>query len=291
MKYFVLSVDIEDWFQVENLKGQIHYNAWPGKESRIAESTRIVLDILKRRDIKATFFILGWIAERKPELVKEIACRGHEIASHGYKHELLHKIDDSAVESDIRKSAEILNPLSKNKVIGYRAPSFSITKAASRALKAMNFVYDASLNDFQFNRRYGKIGTYNRVSKVDGSDVRFTVLENDLVEFPISVNTYLTIYWPLGGGYFRLSPMWFIRKQLHDIFKESDIVSIYLHPWEFDPGQPRLKSLSANYFFRHYYGLDRTADKIDNLIGLVKNSPDVTIKTFGEMAKILARKV
>lgn len=291
MKYFVFSIDIEDWFQVENLKNRIQYHEWGLKESRIDESTRVVLEILKRRNIRATFFILGWIAERKPALVKEIASQGHEIASHGYKHELLHKIDDSTVESDIRKSVEILRPLSRSKIVGYRAPSFSITKTATGVLKAMNFAYDASLNDFQFNRRYGKIATYDRTSRTDGEAVRWTILENDLIEFPISVNTYLTIYWPLGGGYFRLSPMWFIRKQLRDIFRKSDIVSIYLHPWEFDPGQPRLKSLSANYYFRHYYGLGKTADKIDNLIKLVKNFPDVKIKTFGEMAKILARRV
>ena len=291
MKYFVFSIDIEDWYQVENLKEQIQYDEWSLKESRIEESTRIVLDILKKRDVRASFFILGWIAERKPELVKEIASQGHEIASHGYKHELLHKIDGTAVASDIRKSIEILSPLSQNKIIGYRAPSFSITKTAARFLKGMNFVYDASLNDFQFNRRYGKIVTHNRVSRSDGDDIRYTVLENDLIEFPISVNTYLTIYWPLGGGYFRLSPMWFIRKQLRDVFKGNDIVSIYMHPWEFDPGQPRLKDLSKNYYFRHYYGLDKTSEKIDNLIRCLKNSPGVEIKTFGEIVKDLAHRV
>lgn len=287
MKKFVFSIDVEDWFQVENLKALVAYDDWHVEELRISESTEIVLDILHRYNVKATFFILGWIAEKRPDLVTRIARHGHEIASHGYKHELLHKIDENSIETDIRRSLEILQPLSRNKIIGYRAPSFSITKAATNALKKMNLVYDASLNDFQFNRRYGKLTTFNRESRTDGNILKYSVLDNGLIEFPISVNTYFSIYWPLGGGYCRLSPMWFLRKQLHDVFRKSDIVSIYLHPWEFDPGQPRLKKLGMNYYFRHYYGLDKTAEKVEKLIKIIKESPDVEIKTFGEIVERL----
>jgi polysaccharide deacetylase family protein (PEP-CTERM system associated) len=287
MKHFVFSIDVEDWFQVENLKGIVLYDDWHGEELRISESTEIVLDILRRHSVRATFFILGWIAEKEPDLVKNIASQGHEIASHGYKHELLHTIDENSIESDIRRSLQILAPLSCNDIIGYRAPSFSITKAATNALKKMNFVYDASLNDFQFNRRYGKLVTLNRTSKSGGNVVEYSVLDNGLIEFPISVNTYFNIYWPLGGGYCRLSPMWFLRKQLHDILRRNDIASIYLHPWEFDSDQPRLRKLGMNYYFRHYYGLDKTAEKVERLIRFVKESPDVEIRTFGEIAKSL----
>jgi polysaccharide deacetylase family protein (PEP-CTERM system associated) len=287
MKKFVFSIDVEDWFQVENLKGIVEYDDWHVEELRISESTEIVLDILRTYNVKATFFILGWIAERRPDLVIHIANQGHEIASHGYKHELLHTMDENSIEADIRRSLEILQPLSRNKVIGYRAPSFSITKAAANVLKRMNFEYDASLNDFQFNRRYGKLTTFNKESGMDSNIVKYSVLDNGLIEFPISVNTYFNIYWPLGGGYCRLSPMWFLKKQLNDVIRKGDIVSIYLHPWEFDPGQPRLKKLGMNYYFRHYYGLDKTAEKVEKLIKITKESPDVELKTFGEIVESL----
>lgn len=284
MKHFVFSIDVEDWFQVENLKGVMLYEEWASVDLRINESTKIVLDILKKHGVKATFFILGWIAERDHDLVKQIASHGHEIASHGYQHELLHTIDDTRIESDIGRSLEILTPLSYNKIIGYRAPSFSITKHAARSLRAMNFIYDASLNDFQFNRRYGRMIAHKKVGRIDEERCAYTVLENDLIEFPISVNTYLNIYWPLGGGYFRLSPMWFLRKQVQDVLKVNDVASIYLHPWEFDPAQPRLKGLSVNYYLRHYYGLDKTAEKFECLIRLIKNTQGLEINTFGEIA-------
>lgn len=289
MKYFVFSIDIEDWFQVENLKEQVRYEAWANEALRISESTELVLEIMKKHDVRGTFFVLGWIAERKPDLVRKIARQGHEIASHGYKHELLHMIDNATVEADIKRSLEILGPLSSRKIIGYRAPSFSITKSAIQSLKALRFKYDASLNNFQFNKRYGKITVCKRMDSVNNQNCSYTALENDLIEFPISVNRYFNVYWPLGGGYFRLSPRWFLRKQLQDIFVENDIVSIYLHPWEFDTSQPRVSGLSRSYYFRHYYGLARTAGKFETLIGLIKDMPDVEVKTFGEIAESFAR--
>lgn len=284
MKHFVFSIDVEDWFQVENLKGIVVHEAWPDAELRVSQSTQTVLDILKRHGVRATFFILGWIAERKPGLVKRIADHGHEIASHGYKHELLHKIDKLDIDSDIEKSLEILSPLSHSNIVGYRAPSFSITKDAARSLKSMGFIYDASLNEFQFNRRYGRITTYKKTGAVGNKQCVYTILDNGLIEFPISVNTYLSVYWPLGGGYFRLSPMWFLKKQLRDVLRLNDVASIYLHPWEFDPGQPRLKALGLNYHFRQYCRLDETASKFECLIKLVKEMPDLQINTFGEIA-------
>jgi polysaccharide deacetylase family protein (PEP-CTERM system associated) len=287
MKHFVFSIDVEDWFQVENLKGVILSEDWTDAELRISKSTEVILDLLEKHGVRATFFILGWIAERKPGLVKRISDKGHEIASHGYQHELLHKIDANSMETDIMKSLEILSPLSHNNIIGYRAPSFSITKDAAHLLKAMGFLYDASLNDFQFNRRYGRIKVYKKTGRIKRENCAYMVLENDLVEFPISVNTYFNVYWPLGGGYFRLSPMWFLKKQLHDVFKVNDVVSIYLHPWEFDPDQPRVRGLSLDYHFRHYYGLDDTAKKFDCLIRLIQNMHGVEIGTFGEIASDL----
>lgn len=288
MKYFVFSIDIEDWFQVENLKEQIQYAAWPSKALRISENTDLVLDIMRKHDIKATFFVLGWIAERRPDLVRRIASHGHEIASHGYKHELLHLIDDTTAEDDFRKSLDILGPLSPSRIIGYRAPSFSITKGTIQLLKKSGFKYDASVNEFQFNERYGKLAILKRTCRMNDHDCNYMTLENGLVEFPVSVNKYLGVSWPLGGGYFRLSPRWFLKKQLRDIFVENDIVNIYLHPWEFDALQPRVKGLSKDYYFRHYYGLAETADKFETLIDFIKDMPGVKVRTFTEMVQSLA---
>lgn len=284
MKKFVFSIDVEDWFQVENLREKILRSGWDKKEMRIVRNTNTVLDILNRKGIRATFFVLAWIAEKRPELVKMIAENGHEVASHGYGHELLHKMSDEEMRDDIKKSLDILGPLSENKIVGYRAPSFSITNKTADLLKKMGFIYEASFNKFQYNKRYGKINIREEIRKADLQSVNCTFLENGLVEFPVSVNTYFTIYWPLGGGYFRLSPMYFLKKQLNDIFKNSDIANIYLHPWEFDSQQPRVKGLRKNYRFRHYYGLNKTARKLAKFIEHVKSNPHIEIKTFGEIA-------
>ena len=283
MKRFVFSIDIEDWFQVENFKEKILYEEWNKKEIRVVTSTKLVLDILRKNGIKATFFVLAWIAEKRPELVKMIVENGHEIASHGYGHELLHKMSTKEIREDFKKSVDILAPLSKNKIVGYRAPSFSIMDSASDILKEMGFIYDASFNRFQFNKRYGEISIREEIDKPTCYASNLTFLKNGLIEFPVSISNLFFMNWPLGGGYFRLSPTWFLKKQLSDIFENSDIANIYLHPWEFDSGQPRIKSLRKGFYYRHYYGLNNTAEKLQKFIELVRKNQHIEIKTFGEV--------
>ncbi len=264
-KAFVFTIDVEDWFQVENLKGKIAYDSWDERELRVGESTGRVLEIFEAAGIRGTFFILGWTAERFPDLVRRIAAAGHEIACHGYGHHLLHELSREEIREDIERSLAILRPLSPHPIIGYRAPSFSITAEAASVLTELGFAYDASYNRFQLNARYGS-----------------TSMPDSLQEFPVTVNTYAGIHWPLGGGYFRLSPLWFLRKQLEDAVDSAAtrIHSLYLHPWELDPEQPRVKGLKKNYAFRHYYGLEKTAEKLREFIGMVQRTPGIEIVRF-----------
>ena len=275
MKTFIFSIDVEDWFQVENLRTVVNYEEWDEKELRVEKSTAIILDILDRHEVKATFFILGWIAEQCPDLVRQISSKGHEIASHGYAHKLLHEMDSAEVREDLLKSLEILQPLSSNSIIGYRSPSFSITDKSADIMNELGFKYDASYNKFQFNERYGEVIVESKKGQ--------SYLENGLLEFPVTYNTYFGVHWPLGGGYFRLSPSWFINKQIKDSFRKNDIANIYLHPWEFDRGQSRVSGLKLSLKFRHYYGLKQTASKLTRLIKNIKNSSNIFITTYSDI--------
>ena len=144
-------------------------------------------------------------------------------------------------------------------------------------------------NQFQFNKRYGKITLLKSIaSNEEGrpGDAVFK-FDNSLVEFPVTINSYFGINYPLGGAYFRLSPEWFLNKQLRDAVRvpnaECSVVNIYLHPWEFDPHQPRVRGIAPGYYFRHYYGLKNTAKKFERFVSLVKNSPNIKITTFQEI--------
>ena len=174
-----LSFDIEDWFQVENFKSHVSRKDWDNFELRVVGNTRRILALLKTYNTKATFFVLGWIARKCPELVKEIHQQGHEIASHGFGHELVYKQTVEEFEKDIRGSKELLESIINQEVLGYRAPSFSITKDSLWAidiLKKAGFRYDSSIFPVSFHDRYGFEGM-NNIPK------RF---ENGLLEIPIS---------------------------------------------------------------------------------------------------------
>ena len=269
---FVFSIDVEDWFQVENLKSVLTKKDWLDLDSRVEQNTRLILNIFQENDIKATFFVLAWVAKRYPDLVREISNFGHEIASHGYYHDLLHNITESEIKRDIIKSKEILTPLAKNDIIGYRAPSFSIHQKAVYILKDLGFKYDASYNVFQLNERYGDIEAENKTDKA------FFKLKDDLFEFPISSSKHMFLNIPFGGGYFRLFPSFFLKHQFEIISKEK-VSSLYLHPWEFDPSQPKIKKINKILYFRHYYGLETTESKLTSIIKTAKRS-QVHITTF-----------
>lgn len=254
-----LSFDIEDWFQVENLRSAIPRNLWDKKEFRVEANTNSILEILEENEIHATFFVLGWVAEKCPNLIEKIAKAGHEIASHGYSHELVYNMSRDEFREDIKRSKGFLESISGQEVIGYRAPSFSITKASLWALDILNeegIKYDSSIFPVNYHDRYGF---------AEASTSPF-VWPNGLLEIPLAVYRISKLSLPVaGGGYFRLFPYWYFKYFLRLINKQGQSFTFYLHPWELDPGQPRMK-VPLKYKFRHYINLDKTEDRLRRLI-------------------------
>ena len=255
-----LSFDIEDWFQVENLKEACPFSNWDRFETRVEQNTEILLQLLNKYHRKATFFILGWIAERKPNLVRRIFQENHEIASHGYKHEVVYRISANAFREDVSRSKELLEDIIGAKVIGYRAPNFSISKNSLWALdilKECGFAYDSSIFPTSFHDRYGFEGIR------ENSIFKF---QNGLFELPLTVYKLGKFNFPLGGGaYFRLFPYALFKALLRRINRKGDNFIFYLHPWELDSEQPKVK-IRRQYYFRHYINLHTTKHKLTKLI-------------------------
>ena len=254
-----LSFDIEDWFQVENLRSVIPRRDWDRYELRVERNTLKILRILRKYNAKATFFVLGWIAERCPDLVRKISLEGNEIASHGYSHELIYNQTQSQFEEDLLRSKRILEEITGKEVLGYRASNFSITKESIWAidiLKKCGFKYDSSIFPISFHDRYGFKGVKSQLF----------VFDNGLIEVPLSTVKVFNVKLPLaGGGYFRLLPYSYFRYFFRKLNKNGEGAVFYLHPWEFDPEQPRV-NIPLKYRFRHYNNLDKTEMKLKQLL-------------------------
>lgn len=256
-KTFALSFDIEDWFTVRNMRELIDEKTWHEQEYRVHVGIDYILEQLEKRQIKATFFILGWVAQKSPELVQKIASKGHEIASHGFSHTPIDLMDAKSFEEDLVKSLEILERLSGQKVKGFRAPSFSITKKTAWALDILNkhqLKYDSSV-----------FVTYHPDYGVQDFPTHITKLSNGLVVVPMKKSSFLGAQLPVcGGGYFRMLPYVLVKRSLSKERSDQPTV-LYFHPWEFDPGQPKvgLKGLKK---FRHYVGLDKNREKFEKLL-------------------------
>jgi polysaccharide deacetylase family protein (PEP-CTERM system associated) len=256
-----LTIDVEDYFQVAAFEKNISPDEWPQYESRVNNNTRSILDILDKQQTKATFFVVGWIAEKHPELVKEINRRGHEIGCHSYKHQRITTLSREAFRDDTKRSKDILESIIGRKVLGYRAPSYTITKNTLWALDILaelGFEYDSSIFPI-YHDTYGIPDAPRFPYKHDGLD---------LIEYPISTALILGRKIPVsGGGYFRLFPYWFTKNALKSINnKEKQPFIFYLHPWEIDPDQPRIENISLKSRFRHYNNLSRTNDRFDKLL-------------------------
>jgi polysaccharide deacetylase family protein (PEP-CTERM system associated) len=265
-KTCLLTFDIEEWFQVENLKGAISREEWEEKSSTVQKNTACILDLLKKFNIKATFFILGWVAERQPDLVKYIYTQGHEVACHGYGHERANQLKGDDALRDITKSKNILKKIIGEEIVGYRAPNFSISDNILEHLKELNFVYDSSYNPFSLNRRYGSIS--GSLSKV-GEGCYLT--EKGIYEIPLSSHSFYNLPIPIGGGaYFRIFPFWLFKSLINRKLQNDPVLNFYLHPWEFEPKQERVKNIRLNYRIRHYYGLKNTEKKLEKLILFLK---------------------
>lgn len=255
-----LSFDVEEWFQVENLRSVFPRESWNSQQSRVCESTKRILDLLSENGISATFFILGCIAEKFPDLVKDISSQGHEVASHGYSHAMNDGLSRECIFQDISRSKKLLEDISGKEVVGYRAPSFSINEDLLEVLADLGFVYDSSFHDFGSHDRYGHLGSCHTQEPF--------IHPTGIIEIPISICRFLGMKVPIGGGgYFRLLPFSIYSVLVRKQIGRTGLLAFYLHPWEIDDGQPRVRIRPRSYEFRHYVNIENTYEKLQKLIG------------------------
>lgn len=285
MVWNALTFDVEEYFHAESCAGVVSPEDWGALPSRVVESTRRVLGLLARRGVSATFFVLGWVAERHPRLVHEIRVAGHEVACHGHAHRLIYRMDREAFRQDVRRAKQALEDASGTAVSGYRAPTFSVVRETLWALEVLaeeGFRYDSSIFPIHHDR-YGipEAPRFpHRVSLRGGGDI---------VEFPISTLSVGGQHVPFsGGGYFRLLPYAAIRAALRRVnARDGGPAIVYLHPWELDPDQPRLP-LRGGSRFRHYVNLGRTARKLERLLGDFTFAPATRVLRAAGYAEIPA---
>lgn len=263
-----LSIDVEEHFQVSAFEDVICSTDWGAHESRVVSNTKILLDLLDKHNTKATFFIVGWVGERYPELVLEIRDRGHEIGCHSYMHKKVYDLTPDQFRQDTYKAKMILEKVLGDRVVGYRAPSYSITSKSLWALDILaelGFEYDSSIFPV-YHDNYGI---------PDAPRFKYHHNKQDLVEYPISTVKIFNYNIPVaGGGYFRLFPYWLTKKFLNRInTREKQPFMFYLHPWEVDPGQPRVKNSKYLSKFRHYNNLDKTLGRLSRLLVDFKFGP------------------
>jgi peptidoglycan-N-acetylglucosamine deacetylase len=275
-KNILITVDVEDWFQVENLKFWIRFETWNQLELRVERNVHQLMDLFdsiqlpkqndqnshQKNKVNATFFVLGWNAQRLPGLVKEIHSRGHEVGSHGTNHQLSNTLSDSLLKEELINSKKLLEDITGTRVLGFRSPSFAIDKKVLEAVKFAGYSYDSSFNSFSFHGRYGKIDL-NGCKKIGMAYKMF----DHFYELPISNLSIFGHSLPWGGGaYFRFIPSRIFRQGVHRILRKHGSYLFYMHPWEIDPDQPRIgKPLSAN-FIKHYYNQKQTLNNLQKMI-------------------------
>lgn len=256
-----MSIDVEDWFQVENLKTVIKGDTWDSRELRVEQNVDFMLQAMADRDVTGTFFILGWIAEKAPELIKRIAVAGHEIASHGYNHDLIYNLSHDQFRDDLTRARNLVEDLTGRKVVGYRAPSFSITDWAIDIMQELGFEYDSSSFPTVAHDRYGKL---------TGMDAGHPIVElrPGFAELCVSCLKLGKKGLPWGGGgYFRIIPYPIFKRGVQRILGSGQPYVFYIHPWEVDAGQPRVKGLKRSHRFRHYVNLHRGRARFTALLG------------------------
>lgn len=257
-----LTIDVEDYFQVSAFEKIVSVENWGAYESRVSRNTDRILDILEKHNTHATFFVVGWVAERYPELVKEIKKAGHEIGCHSYLHRRVYTLSPAEFKEDTDKAKKILEDILGEAIFGYRAPSYSITNKSLWALdilEELGFTYDSSIFPI-YHDNYGI---------PDSPRFEYVLPGGKLKEYPISTVRYFRKNLPVsGGGYFRLFPYSFSRNKLKSINEsERKPFMFYLHPWEIDPTQPRMQNAGLLSRFRHYNNLDKTTLRFARLLG------------------------
>jgi polysaccharide deacetylase family protein (PEP-CTERM system associated) len=272
-----LTVDVEDYYQVTGFENCVYRAEWDRFESRVVANTHRVLEILASAGVSGTFFVLGWVAEHFPELVRAIRAAGHEIGCHSFWHRLVYLQAPEEFRYDLRRARDVLQDIIGEPVTAYRAPSFSITRRSLWALDILieeGFTCDSSIFP-TVHDRYGLTG-----APLAPHVIRRAA--GEIWEFPLPVYRRLGHPWPIGGGgYLRLYPYVLTRHGLRAINREGRPFAVYLHPWELDPEQPHLRAAGLNpaAHFRHYLNLRRTEKRLLKLLGDFH---------FGTMANVLA---
>jgi len=287
LKHFLLTVDVEDWFQVENLRPWFPEDTWSSQQLRVEQSTRAILDLLasktghKGRPVQATFFVLGWIARKMPGLIRDISSLGHEVASHGDNHQLCADLPAKDLLQDLMESRKILEDILGCEVHGYRAPSFSISPEILGLIREAGYKYDASYNSFSLNKRYGHLDLKMIQRRGIALDLGF-----EFYELPVS-NLIIggQIFPCSGGGYFRLLPERVFKKAVQRILKTQGAYHFYMHPWEADPDQPRQKQIPRLSRFRHYVNLHKTLPRLENLLDSFGDCRFSTCRDYLQQAK------
>ena len=362
--HILLTIDVEDWFQVENFKQYIPFSSWPSRELCVEKNTHRLLDLLdsQRSEVracppsvwrgqksnstnpinsinsinstnpinspKATFFVLGWIAERLPNLVREIQARGHEVASHGYYHNLSNHQSYEDLKTDLTDSKKLLEDIIGAPIYGYRAPSFAINEDILKVIQDCGYLYDSSYNSFSMHGRYGQLSLSQNGKKGIALQIPagrkshplthyqqpatsnqyqssiFNLQSSILFELPISnldlrnpfsfqlsafssrqnakksfLFTSFALPWG-GGAYFRLIPFPLFKLGVQSILKKQGAYLFYLHPWEIDPQQPKVKDAPAFFKFRHYVNLDKTHSKLLRLIQSFQHCHFITCSQY-----------
>lgn len=256
-----LTIDVEDYFQVSAFEDIVSSGDWDAMEQRVSANILPILQLLKKYRVYATFFIVGWIAEKHPEVVHDILADGHDIGCHSYWHRKIYDLTPEEFREDTLKAKTILEKISNRKITSYRAPSYSITKKSLWAfdiLKELGFTTDSSIFPIMHDI-YGL---------PDSPRFHYKLYPQKIEEYPISTAVFFGKKIPVaGGGYFRLFPYWFTKFALKRINQtEKQPFVFYLHPWEIDNGQPRFKQARLLSKFRHYNNLGRTMNRLERLL-------------------------
>lgn len=257
----MFSVDVEDYFQVSAFESVIDRTRWADQESRVVQNTNRMLDLLARHQVQGVFYVLGWIAQRFPDLVHRIVEHGHVVGSHTFWHKLIYEQSPIEFGLDLAQSCETISSLTGTPVRHFRAPSFSVTQRSLWAIETLvrnGIAYDSSIVPIRHDR-YGIPGS-------PLSPYQLSVRGAQVTEYPVSVCNFAGFHLPCGGGgYFRIFPWWFTKWALKRVEQSGRPIHFYIHPWEIDPDQPRISGIGKVSRFRHYRNLHQTAGRLDKL--------------------------
>ncbi len=263
------TIDVEDYYQVGAFVRTVAPGDWDAWEFRAEVNTDKILKILDGAGVKGTFFVLGWIAKKAPHLVKKIAEDGHTIASHGFSHQLVYSQTEAEFREDVRSTRKMLQDLSGQPILSYRAPSFSITKKtpwAHRVLVEEGYLYDSSVFPIHHDL-HGNPDAPTRIHRIETE-------AGPLIEFPPAIVKVFGQNVPTGGGgYFRLFPFAVTKRMLQSINSAGHPFVFYVHPWEVDPEQPRIPGAPLKSRFRHYLNLKRTTSRLHRLVRALSFAP------------------